>query len=70
MLESLLPWTTTGIYMLRVLGISATEYWKFQFLSLYGFAIAILLAITGIGCFYKEKTSIREEKRNVVNSGG
>lgn len=55
MLESLLPWTTTGIYMFSVLGISPMEYWKFQFLSLYGFAIAILLAITGIGCFYKEK---------------
>jgi len=55
MLESLLPWTATGIYVFATLGVSPTEYWYFQFLSLIGFVIAIILALTGIGNFYKEK---------------
>ncbi len=54
MIESMLPWTTTGIYMYGALGISAAEYFKYQYVSLYGFIVAIILAITGIGCFYKE----------------
>lgn len=54
MLENILPWTATGLYMFSVLGVSPIAYWKYQFISFYGFAIAIFLAITGIGCFYKE----------------
>ena len=55
MLENMLPWTTTGVFMTIALGISPTVYWKWQFLALGNFAIAIILAITGIGCFYNEE---------------
>lgn len=66
MLESLLPWTTTGVFMFGALGISPIEYAGFQFVSLFGFVIAIILAVTGIGCFYNEKEEIssKGEKKN------
>jgi NhaC family Na+:H+ antiporter len=54
MIENMLPWTATGIYMYGVLGISAVTYFKYQFISIYGFVVAIFLAFTGIGCFYDE----------------
>lgn len=57
MLESILPWTTTGIFVYGALGISVADYWNWQFLSLFNFIIAIILAYTGIGCFYNEKIS-------------
>src|SRR5699024_6227030 len=62
MIENLLPWTTTGVFMFGALGVSAFEYWMFQFVSLYGFVIAIILALTGIGCFYKEVDKKSKEK--------
>ncbi|MBO0993103.1 Na+/H+ antiporter NhaC [Bacillus sp. SD088] len=61
MIENLLPWTTTGVFMFGALGVSALDYWKFQFVSLYGFVIAIILALTGIGCFYNEKRKTAEK---------
>lgn len=54
MLESLLPWTTTAIFVYGAIGVPVSLYWKWQLLSLFNFIVAILLAITGIGCFYKE----------------
>lgn len=62
MLESLLPWTATGVFMFGALGVSPLEYWNYQFVSLYGFVIAIILAVTGIGCFYKENNKEEEGK--------
>ncbi|MGL6119824.1 MAG: Na+/H+ antiporter NhaC [Fusobacteriaceae bacterium] len=52
MWESMLPWTTTGLYMAKTLGVSVVSYAPWQFLSLFNFIIAIILASTGIGCFY------------------
>ncbi len=54
MLENMLPWTTTGVFMAATLGVSASEYWHWQFLALFNYCIAVFLAITGIGCFYHE----------------
>ena len=54
MLENMLPWTTTGVFITAALGISPIEYWHWQFVGLFSFIIAPLLAITGIGCFYHE----------------
>lgn len=54
MLESLVPWHTTAVFMVATLGVPVTEYWHWQLLSLSNFVIAIVLAITGIGCFYKK----------------
>lgn len=52
MLESLVPWHTTAVFMVATLGVSVAEYWHWQLLSLTNFVVAIFLAITGIGCFY------------------
>ncbi len=55
MIENLVPWHTTGIFMVATLGVPISQYWHWQFLSLINFVVAIALALTGIGCFYKEK---------------
>lgn len=54
MLESVVPWTPTAVFMVATLGVPFADYWHWQLLSLFNFAIAPLLAITGIGCFYHE----------------
>ncbi len=62
MLENILPWTATGVFMAATLGVPVGEYWYWQFLSLFGFALAIFYAITGIGCFYGEVEDESNEK--------
>jgi hypothetical protein len=54
MLESLVPWHATALFMVATLGVPVAEYWHWQLLSLTNFVVAALLAITGIGCFYGE----------------
>ena len=61
MIESLIPWTTTTVFIVATLGVSYADYWHWQILSLTNIIIAPILAITGIGCFYnkpKKKKSI------------
>jgi NhaC family Na+:H+ antiporter len=57
MLESVVPWTSTAIFMVATLGVAHADYWHWQLISLINFVIAPLLAITGIGCFYEEVDS-------------
>ena len=54
MLESLVPWTPTAVFMVATLGVPFADYWNWQLLSLINFLIAPTLAILGIGCFYDE----------------
>ncbi len=54
MLESLVPWTPTAVFMVATLGVPFHEYWHWQFLSLINFIVAPALAILGVGCFYHE----------------
>jgi NhaC family Na+:H+ antiporter len=64
MIESLVPWTTSSIFIVATLGVSYADYWHWQLLSLTNLVVAPILAITGIGCFYKQKkgdTKIKEE---------
>lgn len=68
MLESLLPWTTTGIFMTATLGVSTKLYWHWQFLSLFTFVVAAFLAITGIGCFYHEVDGVKKKETEVKNN--
>jgi NhaC family Na+:H+ antiporter len=58
MLESIVPWTPTALFIVMTLGVPVSEYWHWQFLSLINFMIAPALAITGIGCLYNEKNSL------------
>lgn len=53
-IEPMLPWTTTGVYMVGTLGVAYADYIPFMFLQWANFIIAPLLAITGIGCFYNK----------------
>ena len=55
MIESLVPWSATTLFMTATLGVAHSEYWHWQFLSLVNIVIAPLWAILGIGCFYKVK---------------
>ena len=54
MLENLAPWTPSGIFMASTLGVTALEYAPYQFMSIVNILLAYILAMTGIGCFYKE----------------
>lgn len=56
MIENLIPWHTTAIFIGSTLGVSVGQYWHWQFLSLINFAVAITLALTGIGCFQNRKS--------------
>ncbi len=67
MIENLIPWHTTGIYMSTTLGVSVAQYWHWQFLSLINFAVAITLALTGIGCFYKKAMVDENEKLSLLH---
>ena len=54
MIESVVPWTTTAVFMVGTLGVPFADYWHWQLLSLINFIVAPTLAILGIGCFYHE----------------
>ncbi len=55
MLESLVPWHPTAVFMVATLGVGFADYWHWQLLSLTNLVIAPTLAILGIGCFYDRK---------------
>jgi len=54
MLENLVPWHATALFMVATLGVPVADYWHWQILSLANFVIAPVLAVTGLGCFYGE----------------
>ena len=54
MLESLVPWHPTALFMVSVMGVAVGDYWCWQLLTLINLVIAPLLAVLGIGCFYKK----------------
>ncbi|PTM08631.1 MAG: Na+/H+ antiporter NhaC [Bacteroidetes bacterium] len=55
MIESIIPWHATALFMAATLGVSFADYWQWQLLSLINIVIAPLIAILGIGCFYNKK---------------
>ena len=55
MLESLVPWHTSAIYMVATLGVPFHNYWHWQCLSLCNILVATICAVTGLGCFYAHK---------------
>ncbi|MDY8137753.1 Na+/H+ antiporter NhaC [Aquimarina sp. 2201CG5-10] len=59
MLESVVPWTATTLFMSTTLGVNFEDYWHWQLLSLINLIIAPLLAILGIGCFYDKKKDLK-----------
>ncbi|MDO6426099.1 Na+/H+ antiporter NhaC family protein [Thalassotalea sp. 1_MG-2023] len=53
MIESLVPWSTTAVFIYASLGVSVGEYWSWQFLSLINMAIAIIFAQLGVQYLWK-----------------
>ena len=49
MLESILPWHPTGVFMAATLGVECSQYWHWQLLSLFNIILAIALAAAGLG---------------------
>ena len=49
MIESIIPWHPTAVYMVATLGVAWSDYWYWQLLSLINIAVAILLTSFGIG---------------------
>ncbi|MEM1188555.1 MAG: Na+/H+ antiporter NhaC family protein [Pseudomonadota bacterium] len=62
MIESLIPWHPTALFMVATLGVSVADYWHWQVLSLTNFIVAPVLAITGIGCFYAAAGSASDDE--------
>jgi NhaC family Na+:H+ antiporter len=46
MLESIVPWTTTAVFIYGTLGVSVYEYWHWQLLTLFNIPLAFILAFT------------------------
>jgi NhaC family Na+:H+ antiporter len=54
MIETLIPWHASTLFVVATLGVSLGDYWHWQLLTLINIVVAPLLAILGIGCFYKK----------------
>lgn len=54
MIETLIPWHASTLFVVATLGVSLADYWHWQLLTLINIFVAPLLAVTGIGCFYKK----------------
>ena len=54
MIEPMVPWHPSSLFMVATLGITVGEFWNWQLLTLINLVIAPMLAILGIGCFYDE----------------
>jgi len=55
MIESLIPWHPTALFMVSVMGVAVGDYWYWQLLSLINLVIAPLMAMLGIGCFLQDE---------------
>jgi len=54
MIEPMVPWHPSSLFMVATLGITVGEFWNWQLLTLINLIIAPTLAILGVGCFYNE----------------
>jgi len=62
MIENLVPWTTTSLFMVGTLGVAYQDYVVWQFLSLINIFIAFLLASTLSCCFIPKKPATASKK--------
>ncbi|GLX80400.1 Na+/H+ antiporter NhaC [Thalassotalea insulae] len=62
MIESLIPWSTTSVFVYASLNVAIQDYWRWQLLSLINIAIAFLFAWCGIGYF--QQTTKKDELPN------
>lgn len=66
-IESLIPWHPTAIFMMTMLGVAVADYWCWQVFTLSNIFIAFLLTFLGIaiGKSKKEKIQKKEELENI-----
>ena len=57
MIESIIPWHATALFMVATLGVSVGDYWNWQILTLANLAIAPALVLMGVGCAFESKKS-------------
>jgi len=57
MIESIIPWSTTAVFIYATLGVSIADYWHWQLLSLINIPLAFILAFLGFAQF-KKQTSL------------
>lgn len=62
MIESLIPWSTTAVFVYATLGVPVIDYWYWQLLSLINISLAFIFAYTGFGCF---QSSNKQKKDNI-----
>ncbi|MBQ4860367.1 sodium:proton antiporter [Pseudoalteromonas sp. MMG013] len=66
MIESLVPWSTTSVFIFSTLGVSIIDYWQWQFLSIINISIAFIFAIFGVG-FYNSRAF---KSTSLISKGG
>jgi NhaC family Na+:H+ antiporter len=56
MIESVIPWHATSVFMVAALGVPFASYAPWQLLTLINLVLAPLFAILGIGIFHEKET--------------
>ena len=56
MIESIIPWHPSSVYMVATLGVAWADFWHWQVLSLANILFAIVLASTGLGIKRSQQT--------------
>ena len=52
MIETVVPWTPSAVFMIATLGVPYAAYAPWQLLTLVNLVVAPTLAVLGVGCFY------------------
>ena len=60
MIETLIPWHASTLFVVATLGVSFADYWHWHLLAIINIIVAPFLAITGIGCFYKKESNSKK----------
>ncbi len=66
MIESIVPWSTTAVFIYATLGVPVQDYWHWQLLSLINIPLAFIFAFFGIGLFKNENYSNKQSTNGVA----
>lgn len=69
MLESLVPWHPTAVFMVATLAVPFADYWHWQLLTLINLVMAPTIALLGIGCFYPKGEGSEGSRGRDAQSG-
>jgi len=68
MMENLVPWTPSGIFMAKTLGVAAFDYAPYQVMSIANILIAYFFAISGIAIFKNSSQNQSKDHAKVENN--